>query len=444
MSDLVLALALAAAAVAPGAEARRIDLRELLAVTARSYPQVAVAEAELAAAQASHALARATRRWPRLTGVGLFGAVPAARGDIFDSPDDPRDLDDLGPFWRARLEVEYPLFTWGALDRAERAAGAIVGSREARARGRRDEGLLLAARAYFGWQLAARSLAVVGDVRGHLEDHLRRLESPPDGTETEATDLFRARHARFELDRLEARARRRAREAEAGLQELVGEPVRPARDELIPLAADTRALENAVAEALAANAEVREAEQVAEARGHLAEAVRRERLPALAIEGRLDYGHATNRDEQHNPFVYDPFNVRSLTAAVGLRWDLSFKQRGARVAREAAEAEAARARARALRARVRVELGDLHARLAEAREVHETSRRALSTTANWLRVAEENVGLGTASTKDLIDAYTAFMQARAAHFEAVHDLDLAVVAWRLALGREPLAEGEAP
>jgi outer membrane protein TolC len=281
-------------------------------------------------------------------------------------------------------------------------------------------------------------------VRGHLEEHLQRLESPPEGAETEPMDLFRARHARFELDRIEARAARRAREAEAGLRELYGEDVRPARDTLFVLAADAGEPARAIDEALAANPDVREAELAAEARAHLADVARLERRPLLAIEGRLEYGHASNRDKQDNPFAYEPFNVRSASAALALSWDLSVKQRDARVARAQAEAEAARARARAVRARVRVELEHLHARLAEARDVHEASRRALSTTANWLRVAEENVGLGSASTKELIDSYTAFVQARGAHFEAVHDLDLAVVAWRLALGREPLAEGEEP
>ena len=444
VTPALLVLALGTGSPTALAEPRAIALRELFAAAAVHYPEVPVAASELRTAQAGRSLVRATRRWPGLTGTGVFGVVPAARGDIFDSPDNPRDLDDLGPFWRMRLEVEYPIVTWGALAEAERGAAALVGSREARTRAKRDAGLLLAARAYFGWQLATRSLAVATEVRGHLEAHLQRLESPPEGQETEATDLFRARHGRFELDRLEARARRRLREAEVGLRELAGEDARPVRDELLPLVPDTRVVEDAVAEALSANAEVQEAERAAQARGHVAEAVRRERLPAMALQGRIDYGHATNRDEQHNPFVYDPFNVRSVAATVGLRWDLSFKQRQAKVAAAAADAQAAAARARAVKTRVSVEVAGLHARVEEARAVHESSRRALSTTANWLRVAEENVGLGTASTKDLIDSYTAYAQARGAHFEAVHDLDLAVVEWRLALGRPPLAPEESP
>ena len=116
----------------------------------------------------------------------------------------------------------------------------------------------------------------------------------------------------------------------------------------------------------------------------------------------------------------------------------------AKVARETAEAEAARARRDAVATRLRLELGRLRARLDEATTVHETSRRALSTTANWLRVSDENHALGTASTNEVVDSYTAYVQARVAYYDAIRELNLALLAWRLAQGREPLMEGEAP
>ncbi|HEX2800110.1 MAG TPA: TolC family protein, partial [Thermoanaerobaculia bacterium] len=284
-------------------------------------------------------------------------------------------------------------------------------------------------------------LAVVVEVRGRLEQHLQSLEA---AAGTDPLDLFRARNARFVLDRGEAEARRRLQWAEAGLAALVGGQARPATDALVVLQMDTTSVEAASMVASSANPELREAQMAAEARAHSAEAVRRERLPGLGIEGKFEYGRAPGRDRQDNPWVYDSFNVRSLNAAFGLRWDLSFKQNAAKVAREEAEAQAARARRDAVATRLRLELGRLRARLDEATSVYETSRRALSTTANWLRVADENHALGTASTNDVVDSYTAYVQARVAQYEAIRELNLSLLAWRLAQGGEPLAEGEAP
>ncbi len=422
-----------------------VDLRELLKRAETHYPEVAVAAAEQASAEATRDLARWTRFSPRLTSRSVFGVVPGAEGDIFNSPDTPRDLNDLGPFWRTRVDASIPVYAFGAMGAAERAARRGVDSRVARSRAKLNAGRLLAARAYFGYLLATESLALLADVRGHLEKLLESLEHPSEEQDVDPLDLYKARSYGFDLDKLEAEARKGLKRAAAGLQELAGEPVRPAAAGLVGLGPGAVPdLEGALATALSESPEVREAEMAAEARGLVAESARKERLPALAVEGRFEYGEAPGRARQDNPFVYDPFNTRTLSAALGLRWDLNFKQSGARARREQAEAEVQRARAAALKAKLRLELRDLHASMTEAHEIHETSRRALSTSANWLRLAEENHGIGTASTKDVIDAYGAYVRAKAAHLTALHDLDVAVIAWRLAFGRPPLEEGETP
>jgi outer membrane protein TolC len=435
------ALLALAALPATAEEPRTLDLRELLAIASRSYPEVPVAEAEVNVARGAESLARATRRTPRLMLTSNFGVVPGARGTIFYSPDTGRDLNDFGPFWRFRLDYQYPLFTFGALAETERAASSAVASRRERVRARRDTGWVLAAEAYFGWQLATRTLAVLAEVRDHLEEHLKSLEADE---ASDSLDVFRARNARFVIDRAEAEARRGLRSAEAGLEALVGSEARPGTDELAALNPDATTVEEASQAASTGNPELREAQLAAEARAHSAEAVRRERRPAIGIEGRFDYGQAPGRDKQDNPFVYDGFNVRSFAATIGLRWDLSFWQTGAKAAREAAEAHVARARRDAAATHIRWELGRLRARLDEALAVYETSRRALSTTANWLRIADENHALATASTNEVVDSYTAYVQARVAHYEAIRELNLAILGWRLAQGREPLAEGEVP
>ena len=52
-----------------------------------------------------------------------MGVVPAAKGTIFDSPDTARDLDDLGPFVRFRLDATLPLYTFGRLTSGDARPG---------------------------------------------------------------------------------------------------------------------------------------------------------------------------------------------------------------------------------------------------------------------------------------------------------------------------------
>ncbi len=438
---LLAVAALVSAVAATAQEPIRVNLRELMRRAENAHPELAVARAERDSARAGEDLARWTRLSPRLSSTTVFGLVPGARGDIFSSPDTARDLNDLGPFWRTRLDLGIPLYTFGALGASQRAAQALVASREARAETKLNAARLQAARAYLGHLLAQENLTLLADVRAHLERLLETLEG---GEDQDPLDVYKARSYGFDLDRLESELRRAQRMAAAGLQELAGETVLPAPDRLPSLMAEPPDLELALREAMASHSELREAELAAEARAFLAEAARKERLPALAVEGRFEHSEAPGRARQSNPFAYDAFNARSLTAALGLRLDLNFKQTGARARREAAEAEAQKAKAQAARAKLRLELSDLHAALQEAREITEASRRAFSTAANWLRLAEENHGLGTASTKDVVEAYAAYVQSRAANLKATHDLALAIIAWRLACGRQALEEGENP
>ncbi len=423
---------LLSSALTAAAEPRPVGFPELIALALRNDPERAVALAERRGAAAAVELARWTRWSPELTATGTFGLVPGARGDVFSSPDTPRDLNNLGPFWRTRLDMSIPIMTFGRLANAQKAAGAALASKDAKLGTRYGVMAELAARAYFGCLLARQSLALLGEVRGHLDRHRQSLEQA--GDETDPLDLFRVRTYGFQLDRLEAEARREQEEARLGLLLLAGAEVTPAETELVALVSDADLEALSDEQALAANSELREARLGATARASLARS-EREVLPVVGIEGRFEYGEAPGRARQKNPFVYEPFNTRSLGAALALRWDLNFKQTGARAARAQAEADAARAKSEALATKLRFDLGRARARLREARADRETASRALGTTANWLRLAEENEGLGTASSRDVVDAYAAYLQARSAHFRAIHDLNLATVDWWAIIGR---------
>jgi outer membrane protein len=424
MSFGLVVVLLAAAAQPPG-----VTFGELVRRAMERDPERAIAEAELRSARSAEDLAHWTRWSPSLTATGAFGVVPAARGNIFSSPDTPRDLNNFGPFWRGRIDFSWPIFSFGRLSSAEHAAHSAVASKEAKAQERYAAAADLCARAYFGYLLSRENLSLIAEVREHLDRHIAALEKAED---TEPLDLYRVRSYGFQLDHLESEARQGLAEAELGLHLLSGSEVAPAADHLRPLPDNAGDLD--VERAIDASPERREAILGAEAKAALARS-ESERWPVLAIDGRFEYGRAPNRDRQDNPFVYEPFNVRSLGATFALKWDINFKQTNARAARAQADADALKEKAAALTLKLRFDRGRDKARLEEARRMYETSRRALGTTGNWLKVAEENHELGTASTRDVVDAYAAYLQARGTHLRAIHDLNLALIAWRSALGQ---------
>jgi len=455
MSWLVLGLWLLGSG--PGAEptagpelsnaAVRLSLREVIALAVAHYPELPVVEAQRAQAEALEAIAQRTRRTPQLSGTALLGTVPAARGDLLSSPDSPRQLGDLGPFWRLRLDARWPLYAFGRFADAERAAQSLVASRGAKRDAVANRARELAARSYFGHLLAQQGLALIEEVGGHLEELEQRLAEPgAGGAAPDPLAALRARTYRFELDKLQAEAESRLVLAGEGLRAVVGYPldaaVRPAAERLEPISLELPDLETGLREAAAARPELKELELAAEAKRLWARSVSKQSWPALGLEGRAEYGEAPGRDKQDNPFAYDPFNVLTLGAALALRWDLNFQLGAAQAAQATAEADELQAQRDALLAKTRIEVIEAHARLAEAQRIYQSSRRARSAAANWLRVAEESHALGTSGWSDLIDAFSSSIRIRGDQLEAIHDLNLALLGWRLALGREPLEAGE--
>lgn len=438
-----------AIAAAPAASAEvRLGLRELLALAVSHYPEVAVAQHEEAGARALESLAWWTRWSPKAKSTTIVGVVPDARGTIFDSPDTATDLDQLSPFWRFKVELSQPLYTFGRLADAQRAAKSLVASTAAKVEAKEAVAAGLAVRGYFGWLLANGSLSLIDEVRGKVDELLAKLEDPgEDDPDPEPMDILRAKSYSLQLERLRAGVARDREIAATGLRLLaqrpLDQPIRPLPDELEALTPDDDDIATGLAEA-ANRPELREVELAARAKQYWSAVQRKESLPAVGIEGRYDYGRAPGREKQDNPFVYEPFNTRSIGAVLAMQWNFNFKQNSATAGKSAAEAAELRAKHEALWVKTQYDVAEAHARLQAARTVLEVSKRSLSSSANWFRLAEENYGLDTASLKDVIDAYSNYIQTRSAHLTAVHDLNLAAVGWRLAIGRPAVREGETP
>ena len=447
---LVGSLALGQSAEPP--KATEISFREFLEEITTSYPEFAILDAEIEGARALESLAFWTRWSPKVRARGVFGVVPAARGSIFDSPDTPRDLDDLGPFMRANVTASIPLFTFGRLSNAHEAASTLVQANEAKADAKKLAVTELAAKAYFGHLLADESLALIEEVQGRVGDLLDKLRSAEDDDDEEAEsdplDLLKTRSYELKLAQRHVEVERDRTIAASGMSVLAGfsngSTVRPRAKRLKALAVTPANLELGLTTALTTRADLRALELGVLAKQLWAESERKKSLPMLAIQGRYGYGRADNREKQDNPFVYEPFNTQVLTAVIAVDWNLNFKQTGAKAAKSLAEAHELHAKRVALLAKTRHDVTAQHSRLRAAQSVHKSSKRAVSLSANWFRIAEESYELDSGSLDSVIDSYSNYVETRSAYFQAVHDLDLALIAWRLVQGLPPLEEGESP
>ncbi len=404
-----------------------LDLDTALSLASARSDEVAVRRAEQAAAEADLALARALRIVPSASVTLLAGPAPEAHGTVVRSGNSNRSLDGLGPFGRIDLAAMQPLFTWGRLDAASDAARAGA---EARSLLVRDQLAAVQARVvqlWWGETLGRRILEIAAEVEKALQEVDRRIDASlarGDGTIT-PSDRYRVNHFHGVVRQRKADAQRGRDLARAGLAATLALPlerlelreaVLEARDEAAPEAAaaraaaesrrsDLRALDQAIA---AREAEVRAEEAAA--------------LPQIFLAGTFSYGYAANRDLQLNPWVHDDFNLLAFGLGVGVRQDLAFPLLGARAAKARAEKAALERQRVALARLVDAQVDGALAEVRSAAERLAAARATLGSGKSWFRAASLDFSAGLVDPRDLLDAYSGYVESQAWLAQAVYDL----------------------
>lgn len=424
MRSLVVALALLPSLHAAAAPPK-LTLDQVIA-KAVANPRVQMAEGDRDAAAARIDEADAARL-PRIK-ITAFGTL---------SPDvtciDPQctmtDPENFafrfdGIFVNSQADVTQPLYTFGKIAHARRAARAGLSAQQALANEAAGDAAADAARAYWGLKLA-RELGFM------LDDGIEEITKAQSRFD-ERTDVTVQDRQRVAVLLAEAKAQRAdAAQAEAlalaGLRALVNISDADIDDE--ELAAVDRQLLSAAQ--VAANSARRPqslaAKSGATAADELAEFQAAHYFPDLALVGTAWYSKAQGVPDAPGIFGNDPFNRAGAALVLALNWNLE---------PWTVKARTARARAEAAKARSQSELAELGARFDAATASSEAvaAKAKLDATTEgekaaraWLASVLQNEAIGTAEAKDLADAYIAWFQMKARWAQSVFQWNVAVV-----------------
>lgn len=442
----------AAETARPPASAPEVSLAELLRSAVRNGPLVTAAARDVEAAEAERE-AMARKRYPSLTSLVLAGPTPEARGDALRTTtpvDDYGELvTSLGPFFRAELGVTQPLYSFGKLSAAERAFGKAVEVKRAQAEAGRWELVTQLKAAYYAALLVQELLALADEVRGYLDQAKEHLDERLSSEDQEVTPIDRAKlavyEAELEAERIELRKRRGV--LRDGLVRLAAIEVQPgwrlAERELTPVRVDPVDRGALLAEALRSRAELEAARAGIEALQSKRAALRAKLRPDVFLAGRIRYGFAPNRDDQESPFANDDFNFLDAGVALGLRHEWPLGVTGAEVAKVSAELGALEARGTALSELVSHELLAAVDEWRAAADKIEATKAGFKAARAWAAFARNGFELGTVPAKDLIDALSAFVEARVALLTMTHEHNVAVARLSRAAGRELVPELQA-
>lgn len=423
MRSLVLALALVPQLAI--ADAPRLTLEQVIAkAVANPRVQMAASDRDAAAALVSEADAA---RLPRLKATAFGTISPDIDcNDVGCTSTSPKNFkwDFQGLFGGAQIDVTQPLFTFGKIGHARRAARAGLDAQSALADEAAGDAAADAAKAYWGLKLARElgymledGIDEIGKAQAHLDE---RDDVSIQDKQRVAVLLAEARAQRADAAQAEAQAL-------AGLRAITDAADADIDDsELLPV---DHALASAdqIAAQSAKRPQSRAAKSGALAADELASFQAAHYFPDLALVGQAFVARAQGVQDAPSAFYNDPYNRTGAGLVLALQWQLE---------PWTVKAKADRARAEAHKARAQSHLAELGARYDAATAASEATaaKAKVAATADgekaaraWLASVLQNEAVGTAEAKDLADAYIAWFQMKARWAQSVFQWNVAVV-----------------
>lgn len=404
-------------------------LAELLADARRTYPGLRADRHAIEAAEAQLDEARISPFF-QFEARGFLTVAPEARGTPIVSPDSQLPLTNRwAPIVGADVEGLFPLYTFGKIRAAQRAATAGVAAAEQAREVTLDRVAFDVRRAFFTLQLALDLQQMIDEGQARLVRAqsvlAERLEAGDPGVKP--ADEFRLATAAAQVTARSSSAVALEQTARRALELLTGRaevtisdcPSEPAPFEPEPLAtyvelARTRRPDLAQ---LSAGLAAREAQADIQRAGY---------FPDFGIRLGVGASYGPGVTNQTNPFIRDNANFTNLSFALVFRWQLDLWGQSLRVRR--AEEQLAETRARADEAAIGAELEvtRAYAELEDAARRESAWRDARRQGRSWLISASQGYELGTTDARDLIDAVQTYFGARAEHLDAIRSYNTAL------------------
>jgi outer membrane protein TolC len=342
-----------------------------------------------------------------------------------------------GVFGGARLEILQPLYTFGKLDAAANATDAAARMSAAQRDGVLGDLGVETARAYFGVGFARELARMLEDGsqqvakgKAALDERLKRGDP-----EVTVQDRLRLAALGTELTLRLSEAREKEATALEGLRALLGDrDAEVVEGAFVALSEELGDVEGYVRRSQSTSPELRAASSGV---GALAERTRLEKArwwPDLGLVGAVSFARATGVDDPPSAFANDPFNNTRAEIALALRWTLEPAVQAARVERVQAEEARGSALREAASAAVQFTVRDAHRRALEAALRLRAAKEGEQSARGWVASVVQAEAVGTATAKDLADAYLAYFALHGRVLQSTYELNLAVAALERASG----------
>jgi len=456
---LVLAALLVGVGLPRPAAARRYTLPELIAKVNAEYPGVRAAREGVGAADAQ--MSQANRLWwPTgqltfgLTGSPnvrcfrtIYNAVGQPTGEIADTHDcthtnvvDLRSNDQILPVHGAAFNLSInliqPLYTFGKIESAQRAAKAGLEVARAQVDKDRAEVTFNISRAYWLLKWARTAAATLDDGRARLKEWVKKINDEVDKGKSNytETDLIRVKLA-LDVAELTALDIDKAREIGlAGLRVLIDDPDADIDEDdfdIVEMSEQPLAFYEDAARLHRPEARMLSAGTIAAHAGRNLQLANL--LPDIGILTTFTYAYAQSVDNPDNAFMSRPNSLGAGFSLV-LRYNLDVPLRLATLSKAKADERVLAERRKQALGGIYIEIESAWLEARAARRRSELLAHSEKVARGWYNAVDQSLQVGVAESRDLVDAARSFFELRLRHLQSIMDVNMAIAAMKQAAG----------
>lgn len=395
-----------------------ITLPEFLERGISNSGQVAYEGGKVDLAENRVRTAKAKRIFPGIELNTQHGIVPGVESDIpgldegeyYLDPDLKNDWDNWAVFTRAELSATQPLYTWGAINNAVKAAEAGAKSAEYEFGAVKEEARLRLFELYYSYLLAIEINRILEDANDKLdqaENTLNQMkeEGNPDLKES---DIFK-----FEIFKSEFVTRRVEvqqnldyikRVWDYALQADPGVVYVPESNFLDPVPYELEDYEFYRNNAMEERPELRGVEYGMTALERSLDAKKAQQYPAFFLGITGSFANTPNRPRQTNPFIRNNTNYGSVGVGFGIRQNLNIFSMKAEVEKARIEYKRVNDLEKAVSDQIILDLNERYREATVAETKMQQTEAALATARKWVRNEQLNYDIGFGDAEDLLDA----------------------------------------
>lgn len=392
--------------------------------------------------------ARAQRIFPKLELNTQHGVVPGvesdredlSEGEYYLDPNLENDWNNWAVFTRAELTATQPIYTWGAISNAIKAAKAGALSAQYEFGAVKAEAELKLFDLYYSYLLAMEISRILEDanekldlVEGQIEE--MREEGNPDLKESDVFkfEIFKSEFVTRRIEVQESldyikRVWNYALQAEPGVIYI------PQASFLDPVPYQLEEYDFYRDYAMLERPEMQGVQFGITALERRLEAEKARQYPMLFLGITGSFAKTPNRPRQTNPFIRNNTNYGSVGVGFGIRQNLNFFSMDASVDKARIEYKRVNDLEKAISDRIILDLNERYREAVVAETRMQQTEEALVTARKWVRNEQLNYDIGFGDVEDLLDAVQKELELRVQLKQNIFDLNKKVAALHRAAG----------